>query len=60
MDAGAAFEAAAFFDVAPATPLLMLPITPPVFFAGASFFSAPFLATVDVLLSLDSLMPLNL
>lgn len=50
---------------APATPRLIVFITP-VFFvaAGAVFLSAaldvPFLATVDVLLSLDSLMALNL
>lgn len=35
----------------------MLPMTPPTFFAGEVF---SFLATVDVLLSLNSLMSLNL
>lgn len=63
------FAAAAFFVVpAPATPLLIVPITVR-FVAGAgavSFVAAwaalpvPFLTTVDVLPSLDSLMPLTL
>lgn len=60
VDAGAAFFAAAFLAVAPATPLLMLPITPPAFLAGAIFLSAAFVPTVDVPLSLVSLMPLIL
>lgn len=68
-DALVDFAAAAFLVVpAPATPLLIVPIT--VLFVvggGAVSFAAawaalpvPFLMTVDVLLSLDSLMPLTL
>lgn len=60
------FAAAAFFAVpVPVTPLLIVPMTV-LFVAGAdavSFvaaFAVPFLTTVDVLLSLDSLMPLTL
>lgn len=60
VEAGAAFFSAAFLAAAPATPLRMLPMTPPALFTGEDFFSVPFLATVDVLPSLDSLMPLNL
>lgn len=38
----------------------MVPITPRAFFAGEAFCSTSFFATVDALLSLDSLMPLIL
>lgn len=58
VEAGVAFAAAVFFVVPPVTPLLIVPMTL-VFFAGAgAAFDAPSLTTVDVLLSLDSLMPL--
>lgn len=66
VEAGVALVAAVFLILpAPVTPLLILLMTP-VFLAGAgaAFFSAalavPFFTTVDVLLSLDSLMPLTL
>lgn len=68
VEAGAfvGFAAVAFFvEPVPATPLLIVPITVR-FVAGAgaaaSFVArpVPFLTTVDVLLSLDSLMPLTL
>lgn len=60
VEAATAFFSAAFFAAAPATPLLMLPMTPPAFFTGEVFFSVPFLTTVDVLPSLDSLIALTL
>lgn len=66
VEAGVAFAAVVFFIVpAPVTPLRILPMTP-VFFVGggASLFSEAFavlfFTTVDVLPSLDSLMPLIL